>query len=104
VTYDLGPPNPIPPYLMPLGDPLGDEDLRIVLSSAEVFAIATLIVRDQREKLDAQLMLTHRDGSPWIEIAIAKRGESRRYALWRYTGRIYRQGPDGAVEDDPIEL
>lgn len=100
----LDPPNPIPAWLMPLGGPLGDEDLCIVLSSRELEAVAQLLIF---ERLMGQLMLTHRDGSPWLEVAVAVEHpapRSARYAIWRYTGRVYRVGADGAVEDDPLIL
>jgi hypothetical protein len=76
-------------------------------------------------------MVTQRDGSPWLEfdvvvpfhmeardhvrqeveglpahdkLATFAHGGTYRFALWRYTGAVYRVGGDGAVEDDPIDL
>ena len=34
----------------------------------------------------------------WIEFSIG----DNKYAIWRTTMDLYRVGPDGAVEDDPI--
>jgi hypothetical protein len=108
-NHGADPPSPLPSWLEPGGGPIGDGDLRFVLSSAELFKIATLLVSEHIWD-DTQLILTHRDGSPWIEIAVAvplhaEAGpDCRRYALWRYTGNVYRVGADGAVEDDPLAL
>jgi hypothetical protein len=60
-----------------------------------------------------------REGSPWLELDIAlptsvgrdvvadqvdelPRGGVYKYAIWRYTCKAYRLGPDGAVHDDPF--
>jgi hypothetical protein len=49
--------------------------------------------------------------SPWLEVDVEPAwGEEatpdnaeRKFAVWKATQRIYRVGPDGACEDDPIE-
>ena len=113
-----GPPIPVPPHLWPLRSPLAGDDLRVAASTEELRVIATLL---EREGLAGYTLLTLRDGSPWLEldVAVPSHDEGRdvvrgqvggelmgagvyRYAIWRYTARAYRVGPDGAVEDDPI--
>jgi len=44
------------------------------------------------------------DNSPWliVDVWVHMEGEVK-LALWRATGAVFRVGPDGAVEDDPIE-
>lgn len=93
-------PNPIPDHLMPIRGVLGDEDLRLVLSSAELLRVTATIVEEGL--LGSQLAVTHRSGSPWLEIDVAKRGATHSYAIWRHTLAVHRVGPDGAVEDDPF--
>lgn len=129
-TYaiDQDPPRPLPPYLWPQRSPLGPEDLRTVPSTRELRAIVSLL---DHEHLAGFTMITQRDGSPWLEFDVVvpfhvsgrdwlrhevdgtppsedfaglARGGTYRFALWRYTNRIYRVGGDGAVEDDPIDL
>ena len=36
---------------------------------------------------------------PWVVVTFAG-GEE--YAIWKVTGAVYRVGPDGAVDEDPI--
>ena len=126
---DLGPPTPIPAHLWPIRSPLGPEDLRVAPSTAELRTIARVLDHD---RIAGQALVTMREGSPWLELDVAVpaiaehrdpvRGEVDqlpepadavaglappgvyRYAIWRYTGKAYRVGPDEAVEDDPIEL
>jgi hypothetical protein len=121
--------RPIPAHLWPQRGPLGPEDLRAVPSTGELRAIVAAL---DHEHLAGWTMLTQRDGSPWLEVDVAVpfHGEARdfvrkevadlpsrpdrldglgpggvhKFALWRYTGAVYRVGPDGAVEDDPIDL
>jgi hypothetical protein len=113
VTSPADPPIPVPEHLRPLSFvQLGPEDLRVNISTEEHRAVARLL---DQEQLAGQMFLTHREGSPWLEIDVASSrtaalAESTgfvppgvsRYALWRYTCAVYRLGPDGAVEDDPI--
>jgi hypothetical protein len=117
---DLGPPRPLPTYLWPQRGVLGPGDLRTVPSTGELRMMARTLERDH---LAGQLMVTQRDGSPWLEfdVFVPFHGEARqyvqrelpkpgalapggiyRYALWRYTGAVYRVDHEGAVEDDPI--
>lgn len=109
------PPTPVPLHLAPIEAPLGPEDLRIVLTTDELRAVV-----ETCEMLDLDLgyvMLTQRDGSPWVEIAVAETERVARpfdpatatpiraatkLALWRYTCAVYRLDEFGAVEDDPI--
>jgi len=113
------PPIPVPAHLRPLAPHgLGPGDLRVALSTEELRTIARLL---DHERLAGQTLVTHRDGSPWIELAVAVPyfhdapdlppggeavvgGRVYQYAIWRYTAKAYRMGEDGAVEDDPIEL
>lgn len=125
----VDPPNPIPEHLWPQRGTLGDEDLRMAASTAELRVVARLL---DHERLAGYAMLTQRDGSPWLEVSVAvpAHDESRstvrpeldhlpdptdrvaglgpcgvfRFAIWRYTGKAYRVDAHGAVEDDPIEL
>jgi hypothetical protein len=110
-------PCPLPEHLRPrlAGDDqqlIHGDDLRFVASldelEASVAALRALGVEH------AQVLLTHRDGSPWIEIDAVPVPETEagwpehwgqaphRLALWRYTLAVYVVGPDGAVPDDPI--
>jgi hypothetical protein len=101
------PPNPIPAWLTPQGGPLfhSDEDLRIVLTVKEFASLATLLGSHGVTFGEwSNVMLTLRDGSPWLEVAVASGGHAAQYALWRYTGNVYRVGANGAVEDDPLDL
>jgi hypothetical protein len=102
--------------------------LRVVPTTAELRQIARVL---DHERLAGFAMLTQRDGSPWLEfdvvvpfhmeardqvrqeveglpnherLATFAHGGTYRFALWRYTGAVYRVGGDGAVEDDPIDL
>lgn len=101
------PPSPIPAYLTPWAGerkgspPIGPEDMRIAPATNDLVEIARLIEREELQ--DGQCLVTQRDGSPWIELDVAKHGDVQRFALWRYTGAIYRIGPFGAVDDDPIQ-
>ena len=126
---DLGPPYPIPSWLAPIRSPLGPEDLRMVPSTKE---LRTMVAVLDHEQLAGWTMVTHRDGSPWVEfdVVVPFHGEARdyvrpevdglpsrsdrldglgpggtfRFAIWRYTCKAYRVDHHGAVEDDPIEL
>lgn len=113
------PPSPVPDWLRPLRGHLGADDLRIAPSTQELRVIAQVL---EHEQLAGQALVTMRDGSPWLELDVAVPGYVHppdhvkltaeaaapsavyRYAIWRYTCRAYRVGPDGAVEDDPLEL
>lgn len=117
----LGPPKPVPEWLRPLRTPLGPGDLRLAPSTEELRVIATLL---DHERLAGQALVTMRDGSPWLEVDVvvphhvvasdAQHALGRqpmqpapepgvyRYAIWRYSAKPYRIGPDGAVEDDPL--
>lgn len=114
--------SPIPPHLWPQPGPLAEGDLCLVLSHRELAGIKASL--SALEVNDAQLRIVQREGSPWIEIAVATvpheisaqvtPADSERLAqavdeirlfrlaLWRYTGSVYRVGDDGAVEDDPV--
>lgn len=126
---ELGPPNPIPEHLWPQRAPLGPGDLRAVPSTAELRTIGRVL---DHLHLAGFTMITQRDGSPWLEFDVvvpfhaeardyARRevddlpapadglaglgpGGVQRFAIWRYTGKVYRCDAHGAVEDDPIEL
>ena len=113
---DLGPPRPMPPYLWPQRDvPLGDDDMVIAPSTAELRVVARLL---DAEHLAGFTRVIMRDGSPWVEVDVvvpvlelASDGDADtrqpgvyRYAIWRYTGAAYRLDEHGAVEDDPIAL
>jgi hypothetical protein len=37
--------------------------------------------------------------SPWLCVSLVGGDQ---FAIWKATGAVYRVGPDGAVEDDPI--
>lgn len=117
-----GPPRPLPSYLQPNAGPIWEGDLRLAISTAGLRQLAKLL---DVERLAGQVLLTLREGSPWLEVAVAvpMYGEGRafvarelddtllasgglvhKFAVWRYTEAVYRVGADGAVEDDPIEL
>lgn len=115
-THPADPPSPIPTWLTPQRMALGASDLRMVATLHELRAVVAVLVLLGLEQ--ANVMLTHRDGSPWIEIdAVAAPeqqltlGETARFALeqggvvslalWRYTLAVYRV-VNGAVEDDPV--
>jgi hypothetical protein len=36
---------------------------------------------------------------PWLLVTLA---DGTEYAIWKHTGNVYRVGPDGAVDEDPI--
>lgn len=120
VSHPADPPTPIPASLWPLrGAALQSEDLRISASTEELRMIQRLL---DHEGIAGHALLTQRDGSPWLEIVVLESqhaadyaGESRvppsarppgapvyKYALWRYTGAVYRLDVVGAVEDEPI--
>src|SRR4051812_15249912 len=101
--HPADPPRPIPTHLWPLRSPLEDGDLRIAPSTAELRALARTL---DAEGLAGQTFVTMREGSPWLklDVAVVVGGRVYRYALWRYTLKVYRVGDDGAVEDDPINL
>jgi hypothetical protein len=119
VSHPADPPIPVPPHLRPqVAYALGPDDLRVVASTEELRVLARLL---DHEGLAGSTILTHRDGSPWLEIAVAVPyhfdapdhppggkavlgGRVYQYAIWRYTAKAYRLGEDGAVEDDPIDL
>lgn len=110
------PPHPIPAWLYPQPGPLGGGDLVLTPTADELRAVVrTLDTLD----LDCRVVrLVMREGSPWLEFDVAigpsvaepfpppdpSRYGVVRFALWRYTLAVYRVGPEGAVEDDPIEL
>ena len=125
-------PTPEPDTRTPMAGtraPLGPEDLRTIPSTGELRAIVRVL---DHEHLAGWTALTQRDGSPWLEVDVVVpfHGEARdyvrrevddlpsrpdrldglgpggthRFALWRYTGAVYRVDVHGAVEDDPIEL
>jgi hypothetical protein len=118
----------VPPHLHPLDGPLGANDMVLSLRVPELLMINEAMVWLDRQ-LEAgstplALRIVHRDGSPWVEFAVAvgpvtaidfdrarrlldngelaRRVGTHRFALWRYTLAVYRVGDDGAVEDDPI--
>ena len=112
-------PRPLPQHLRPRLVPAGDDeivvgnDLRFVCSLAEIVVVQAALT--SLDLLHAQVLLTHREGSPWIEIDAVRVPYSAdepwpaswgdapiRLALWRYTLDVYRVGDDGAVGDDPI--
>jgi hypothetical protein len=115
------PPRPIPEHLWPKSAPLGPDDLRAIPSTGELRAIVKAL---DVTHVAGWVMLTQRDGSPWLEVDVAVpfepeardfvRGECGsddlapggiyKFAVWRYTGAVYAVGPDGAVPDDPISL
>jgi hypothetical protein len=116
----LDPPSPVPRHLWPQRNaPIAGDDMRMALSTLEIRAMARAL---DLEGVAGQCLVTQRDGSPWVEIdAVSPAlGESRqavagevedlapwgiyRYAIWRYTGKVYRLDRNGAVEDDPIDL
>lgn len=112
------PPRPLPAHLRPRLAEVDDETiivgdvLRFTATldelDAAVTALRSLGLRQ------AQVMLTHRDGSPWLEVDAVPVPVSEadwpttwveaphRLALWRYTLAVYIVGHDGAVVDDPI--
>jgi hypothetical protein len=53
---------------------------------------------DEIARLDSQQPNWHRTEGPWIEVDF-ENGE--RFAIWKYTGAVYRVNTHGAVEDDP---
>jgi hypothetical protein len=118
----LDPPRPVPEHLWPKQAALGDDDMRAVPSTGELRAIVKAL---DVTHIAGWVMLTQRDGSPWLEVDVAVpfhdeardfvRGECGdpdalaeggiyKFAVWRYTGAVYPVGPDGAVADDPIPL
>lgn len=38
---------------------------------------------------------------PWVVVTLQSGAE---YAIWKITGELYRVGPDGAVDEDPVTL
>jgi hypothetical protein len=120
---EMHPPSPIPAWLYPPRTPLDDGEQVLAPSAEELRALTTAL--DACEGFPLMTRIVHRDGSPWIEISVACGPERppatldeaerlailsrpdgyrvERFALWRYTLRLYRIGPDGAVEDDPID-
>lgn len=112
----LDPPTPVPSWLWPQPGTLGEYDMRLTATARELYVIGMTLA--QLGLADANVMLTQRDGSPWLEIAAVPALEpvpfseavrvdphaleATHLALWRYTCAVYRVGPDGAVEDDPI--
>ena len=38
-------------------------------------------------------------GGPWLVVRYV---DGEEFAIWKVTGDVYRVGPDGAVEEDPI--
>jgi hypothetical protein len=116
----LDPPSPIPHHLHPQRVAIGPEDMRLTLSTLELRAIAAALDHDG---VAGQCLITQRDGSPWVEVDAVTPvlGSSRqavagevtgemapwgtyRYAIWRYTGKVYHCDRYGAVEDDPIDF
>jgi hypothetical protein len=88
-------------------------DLRLVATLDELEAVVGALRSLELDQ--AQVMLTHREGSPWLEadaVRVPRHAGERwpsgwqqapvRIALWRYTLAVYVVGPDGAVADDPI--
>jgi hypothetical protein len=130
MSHPADPPTPIPEHLWPWAGPsegsppLAGDDLCMVLTPAELAQISRVALRVQ----DAtNLRIVHREGSPWIELDVVSipGGMERaakpwppapaeraalmdaalhRFALWRYTLKVYVIRPDGAVGDDPIDL
>jgi hypothetical protein len=114
--HPFDPPTPIPEYLWPQRSvPLGQEDLRIAPSTDELRVIARAL---DVEHLAGHTLVTMREGSPWLEFDVVVPALERardadeetrssglyRYAMWRYSGSVFRVGADGAVDDDPIDL
>lgn len=92
-----------------------DELLRFTATADELRAIAHAF--NVLELAYANVMLTWRDGSPWIEVAavptrahaVASSSptelttyEPIRLALWRRTRAVHLVEPDGAVVEDPL--
>lgn len=117
MSHPADPPTPVPLWLRPQRLALGPGDLRIVLTDFEMRC--ALDALEELGMVNANVMLTQRDGSPWVEIdavaqlpanlafadveEIAALAEgAARLVLWRYTGAVYRLDEHGAVEDDPI--
>lgn len=115
----LDPPRPLPDHLRPRVAGVPDDvmivgnDLRLVLTLDELETIGRALRRLGLE--DAHVMLTHREGSPWLEADAVRvprhAGEQWpsgwqhapvRLALWRYTLAVYELTADGAVSDDPL--
>jgi hypothetical protein len=108
----------LPAHLRPRLVEVDDEtvivgnDLRLVASLDELDA-AVSALRSLGLK-HAQVLITHRDGSPWLEVDAvpvpateaewpsAWADAPHRLALWRYTLAVYVVGSDGAVADDPF--
>jgi hypothetical protein len=113
------PPCPLPAHLRPRLVEADDDTvivgnvLRLAATLDELdAAVAALRSLGLRH---AQVMLTHRDGSPWLEVDAVQiprhageawpdswRDAPTRLALWRYTLAVYIVGRDGAVADDPF--
>lgn len=114
----VDPPRPLPAHLRPRLVEADDDtivlsnDLRLVASLDELdAAVAALRSLGLGH---AQVLITHRDGSPWLEVDAVPVPEHEqgwppswgeaptRVAVWRYTLAVYVVGPDGAVADDPF--
>lgn len=104
----LEPPKPLPDYLRPQLVEADDaplttslSHLRFVASLDELVTVSGALTRLGLD--DAQIMLTHREGSPWLEIAAVPVPRAAgdawpsswdaapvRLAVWRYTHAVYR--------------
>ena len=110
------PPIPLPPELAPqVKAPLAGADERVALSTEELRALSALL---DAERLSGQTLVTLREGSPWVELAVAVPyhvdapdhpgaeaavgGRVYRYVLWRYSCAIWRVDEDGALQRDPV--
>jgi hypothetical protein len=124
------PPTPIPEHLWPWAGaregapPLAGDDLCMVLTPAELARITAVALRVPNA---TNMRIVQRDGSPWIEFDVvsipgAMSGLAKpwppapaeravlldallhRYALWRYTLKVYVIERDGSVSDEPVDV
>lgn len=97
-----------------LVDRSGEDLLRFAATTGELRQVVRAF--DALGIEHGNVLLTVRDGSPWLEADVATGPVEAipfpppdpsvfdlvRLALWRRTGAVYVVGSDGAVADDPV--
>ena len=56
-------------------------------------------VDEHGQRAERPYRVWEQSAGPWLTVKFSDGGE---FAIWKYTGDVYRVGPDGAVGEDPF--